>query len=282
LLQSVFLNPKSIFFVPFLVSGIFITLFWLKVSERKSLKQSLKLLFAPEVWLTRQAAIDLSFSFLILVVVSKGLVPLESFIFSAIGPIETFLGAPATRIFTLNLSPNVESILVTLIAMLAYDFASYFTHRWMHTNPVLWRIHAFHHSAETLTFFTTYRQHLLEPVLLTVTRTSAVVLSLVLFHYFFATNAHVITVIGLGLGFFIYMFTVNLHHSPIPVRYPHFLRKILVSPHVHHLHHSADALYSGKNYGVIFSFWDIWFKTYADLHSEQNHHKRPQFYLKYQ
>jgi sterol desaturase/sphingolipid hydroxylase (fatty acid hydroxylase superfamily) len=264
LLRSIFFNASSIFFLPFLASGILITIFWLRFSYRKNFKQSVLLLFTPKIWLTKNTAIDLFFSLFILLVLTRIIDPLEAYVFDSAQKLEGFLNAPPTALFVFRLNPVVEGVLATLIAMLAYDFASYAMHRLMHSNSILWRIHAFHHSAPNLTFFTTYRQHPLEPILLAIARSVATALSLVVFHYFFPAQTQVITVLGLGAGFFLYMFTVNLHHSPIPVTYPRLLRTILISPHVHHLHHSAETRHNGKNYGVVFSFWDRWLKTYHD------------------
>jgi sterol desaturase/sphingolipid hydroxylase (fatty acid hydroxylase superfamily) len=285
-IQSIFLDASSIFFLPFLASGILITLFWLKFSQRKTLTQALSLLFDSKVWLTRHAAIDLILSFFMLLGLSKIILPLQNWVFEIVQRLEGLLGAPPAILPVFRFNPVIEGILATLIAMLAYDFASYATHRLMHSNPLLWRIHAFHHSAENLTFFTTYRQHPLEPVILAIARTVAATLSLVIFHYFFPSQTPVITVFGLGAGFFAYMFTVNLHHSPIPVSYPLFLRKVFISPHVHHLHHSADLRHHGKNYGVVFSFWDRWLKTYHDenvglnqIHFSATNHRRPSVIL---
>jgi sterol desaturase/sphingolipid hydroxylase (fatty acid hydroxylase superfamily) len=251
-IDAIFLNPKSIFFPPFLVSGIVITLVWLRVSQRIDLKQSLAQLFSPRVWLTRQAALDLVCSIVMLVVFLKVTVKLESYVFKTVGPSQSGSGSFA------------EAVLATVTTMLAYDFASYAMHRLMHHWPWLWRVHSFHHSAPSLNFFTTYRQHPIEPVLLALARSFAAASSLAVLHFVFSVHTQVITIYGLGAGFFLYMFTVNLHHSPVPVSYPRLVRKVLISPHVHHLHHSCADHHQGINYGVVFSIWDHLFGTYLD------------------
>ena len=201
--------------------------------------------------------VDFTCTLVMLLFLSKFLFQLQE---RVIGAIENLF--PSWDL--ISLPPLAEGILITILSMLAYDFATYVMHRMMHHNPLLWRIHAFHHSAKTLTFFTTFRQHPLEPVLLALARSTAVGLCLALFHCFFSAGAQVITIMGLGAGFFLYMLTVNLHHSPVAVRYPAMMRKILISPHTHHLHHSLDRQRDNKNYGVIFSVWDRWCKTYQE------------------
>jgi sterol desaturase/sphingolipid hydroxylase (fatty acid hydroxylase superfamily) len=148
--------------------------------------------------------------------------------------------------------------------MLCIDFTSYIIHRFMHSQPWLWHVHSVHHSAKVLTPLTTYRQHPLEPLILNVCRAGAAGLGLVFFRAFFPNETPVFTLYGLGAGFFVYMFTVNLHHSMIPVSYPKVLRRIFVSPHLHHLHHSKNEKHFNCNYGVVFSVWDQIFGTYQD------------------
>lgn len=260
-LSSLFLDPGSIFFIPFLLCAVLFTLVWLNVAQKKNLRESLKLLFASESWLTRDAAIDALCSLFMVLVVMKLVWPMQDWIVERVTHLELWKPFSGR---TPGLNPVAGSLIATAIAMLAYDFGSYSMHRFMHRFDWLWRIHSFHHSARKLNFFTTYRQHLLEPVLLALARSTCSGLALMAFFLIFPSHAQVVTIFGLGAGFFVYMLTVNLHHSPIPVHYPPLLRKLFVSPHVHHIHHSLDPRHAGRNYGVIFSLWDIWFKTYHD------------------
>ncbi len=256
--SSVFLNPNSIFFLPYLFSGILITILWLRLSRGTGIRASLQILFDPDVWWTRQTAVDLFCSLFVLLVISRVTARLDEMIFG----VANSIGSRTLGLPEFHLPPVIEGILLTIVVMIAYDFSSYGMHRLMHQVPILWRVHGFHHSAEKLSFLTTYRQHPLEPVILGMARSCAAALSIIAFHCIFPAGAQVITVLGLGAGFFLYMFTVNLHHSSVPIRYPGVLRRILISPHVHHWHHSADK--QNINYGVIFSFWDRWFGTYFE------------------
>jgi sterol desaturase/sphingolipid hydroxylase (fatty acid hydroxylase superfamily) len=158
----------------------------------------------------------------------------------------------------------VEGMLATLVTMLAIDFSSYTMHRLLHRVGPLWRLHAVHHAATCLTPFTTYRQHPLEPLLLNGARAVAAAIGLAMFHWVFVQRTPVVTIYGLGAGFFAYMFTVNLHHAPVPLRYPRWLRYALISPHVHHLHHSTDVQHRHCNFGVVFSVWDRAFGSYFE------------------
>ena len=154
--------------------------------------------------------------------------------------------------------------MATIVTMVAIDFSSYLAHRAMHHVPFLWNVHSIHHSARHLTPLTTYRQHPIEPLFLNACRGFAAALGLAFFHAVFINATPVITVYGLGAGFFIYMFTTNLHHCTVPVRYPQWLRYFVVSPHIHQIHHSSDVRHHGRNFGVVFSIWDRIFGTYLD------------------
>jgi sterol desaturase/sphingolipid hydroxylase (fatty acid hydroxylase superfamily) len=153
---------------------------------------------------------------------------------------------------------------VTALTMLAIDLAGYGLHRAFHGLPQLWRIHRIHHQSRFLTPLATFRQHPLEPALLNGVRGLAAGLTLGLLHSFLPNCTPVWTIAGMGAGFFAYMFTVNLHHAPIPVRFPRLLSAVLISPHIHHLHHSRAQGHHGKNFGVVFSFWDRVFGSYLD------------------
>jgi sterol desaturase/sphingolipid hydroxylase (fatty acid hydroxylase superfamily) len=162
------------------------------------------------------------------------------------------------------LNHGLEALLATLVTMLAIDVAAYGMHRALHELPGLWWIHELHHQAQYLSPFSTLRQHPLEPFLLNGARGLAAGFALGGLHLLLPNETPIWTIAGMGPGFFLYMFTVNLHHAPLPVRYPRWMRSILVSPHIHHIHHSKAPEHHGKNFGVIFSFWDRWFGTYWD------------------
>ena len=168
------------------------------------------------------------------------------------------------EVLTLEAPPWLEAGLAMLVTMLAIDCAAYCLHRAMHAVPALWRLHKVHHSAAFLTPFSAFRQHPLEPLLLKGVRGLAAGIALGLLHAFFPQCTPVWAFSGMGFGFFLYMFTVNLHHAPIPVCYPRILRSWLISPHIHHLHHSQAQRHHDKNFGVVFSLWDQMFSSYLD------------------
>ncbi len=254
-------EANTIFYPPYLLSAFLISLIWLKSNTELTWRDSFRFYFKKEIWLNRGALLDLIFCLFIILLMRRLLSPLEDWIFfNQLKFLTKWLGPP----WTFKLPAFYESLLATLITMIAIDFSTYLIHRLMHSNRLLWSTHKFHHGLKSLNFMSAHRQNPFEFIILNIARTLFAALALSLFHWFFPSNNPVITVQGIGAGFFIYMFTVNLHHSHIPVRYPKYVRFILISPHIHQLHHSKDPKHFGKNYGVVFSIWDRIFGTYLD------------------
>jgi sterol desaturase/sphingolipid hydroxylase (fatty acid hydroxylase superfamily) len=74
-----------------------------------------------------------------------------------------------------------------------------------------------------------------------------------------------VSIEGVGAGFFVFSFTNNLLHSHVPVRYPRWLRAWVLSPHIHHVHHSRVAAHRDRNFGALFPYWDRACGTYLDV-----------------
>lgn len=140
-----------------------------------------------------------------------------------------------------------------LLAVLVFEFIAYWFHRALHTIPWLWRIHAVHHSDTELDFTTTYRNH---PVELYV-------------------NAPLTIPIILLLGFPVAVVTAYqlikttvsvIAHSniKIPQRVDRVIRKIIITPDYHRLHHCSDAKYTDSNFCAAFPLYDYLFGTASD------------------
>jgi sterol desaturase/sphingolipid hydroxylase (fatty acid hydroxylase superfamily) len=52
-----------------------------------------------------------------------------------------------------------------VVFWLVSDVLSYWVHRWQHNNVFLWSFHSVHHSQTCVTFATTYRQHIVDPLI---------------------------------------------------------------------------------------------------------------------
>ena len=125
------------------------------------------------------------------------------------------------------------------------DFVQYWIHRAYHTIPALWRIHAVHHSSETLDWLAGPRLHVIETVSMR---------SLVLVPIFL-------------LGFerpalYAYLVFVSFHaefiHANIKWRFG-WLDHVVTTPRAHHWHHAVRP--ADKNFAVHVPWLDRLFGT---------------------
>ena len=48
----------------------------------------------------------------------------------------------------------------------------------------------------------------------------------------------------------------HLRHSHVALPFPHWLSHVLVSPHMHQVHHSVEERHHDRNYATVFALWD--------------------------
>ena len=134
-----------------------------------------------------------------------------------------------------------------LLCILVADLAQYWTHRAYHEVPVLWRLHAVHHSVKTMDWLAGSRQHILE---LIATRVCVLAPLYVLGFSEGVMNAYIIVV-----GFQAVFNHANVHLPWGPLRY------VLVTPDFHHWHHASDDEAIDRNYAAHYAFLDYLFGT---------------------
>ena len=137
----------------------------------------------------------------------------------------------------------VALFLIVLVA----DLVQYWTHRAYHEVPLLWRLHAVHHSVKSMDWLAGSRQHILE---LIITRTLVLAPIYVLGFSKEVIDAYII-VVG---------FQAVFNHANVSVRLGP-LRYVIVTPNFHHWHHSQDNEAIDKNYAAHFAFLDYAFGT---------------------
>jgi len=142
-----------------------------------------------------------------------------------------------------NLNFWVALFLIVLVA----DLVQYATHRGYHEVPVLWRLHAVHHSVKSMDWLAGSRQHILE---LIITRTLVLAPIYVLGFSKEVIDAYII-IVG---------FQAVFNHANVSVRLGP-LRYLIVTPNFHHWHHSQDDVAIDKNYAAHFAFIDYAFGT---------------------
>lgn len=169
----------------------------------------------------------------------------------------TSVGALSAAAFAEDFNIGLLNLLVLpfwlrcLIAVVCMDLIIYFQHRMFHFVPALWRVHGVHHADTDLDFSSGLRFHPLEILVSAIIKTVSVLL------------------LGIPvLAILIFEIILNLaalfNHSNIyiPKRIDRKLRRILVTPDMHRVHHSVAPIEINRNFGFCLSCWDQWFGSY--------------------
>ncbi len=143
--------------------------------------------------------------------------------------------------------------IASVLSFVTISFMMYLFHLSMHKIPLFWRLHQVHHSDVELDVTTAFRNHPIAIILI------AVILNTVTFMFgFVAETILVYTTL---------IFLLDLcHHSSIiwPAWLDTRLRQIIITPYLHHLHHSDYQPETDSNYSVDLCLWDKLFGTYLD------------------
>ncbi len=133
------------------------------------------------------------------------------------------------------------------LIILVADLVQYWNHRAYHEVPLLWRLHAVHHSVKSMDWMAGSRQHLLEVIL-----TRTLVLAPI---YVLGFSKEVIDAYIVIVGF-----QAVFNHANVSVRLGP-LRYLIVTPNFHHWHHAQDDEAIDRNYAAHFAFLDHLFGT---------------------
>lgn len=158
---------------------------------------------------------------------------------------------------SLSLPIAVEIVCVVLIM----DFAIWLQHLITHKVPVLWRLHRVHHADVDMDVTTAIRFHPVEIALSMLLKIGLV--------YLLGPAAIAVVLFEIILNG-----TAMFNHSnlALPVWLDRLLRKILVTPDMHRVHHSVHRNEHDSNYGFSLSIWDRIFGTYI-AQPEDGHDK---------
>lgn len=135
-----------------------------------------------------------------------------------------------------------------LLMILSADFLRYWLHRYSHEWPLLWRLHAVHHSPHKLYWVNVARFHPIEKAL----------------QYLFDALPFIVLGIAeevLALYFVFYSINGFFQHCNIKLRLG-VLNYIISGPELHRWHHSMVARESNQNYGNNLIVWDLLFGTW--------------------
>ena len=185
---------------------------------------------------------------LLLVVTSRAAVWLLALII-AVPAVALWADAQGFGLFNIFELPLWAEVLASFILL---DFAMWLQHLLTHKVPFLWRLHKVHHADPDLDVSTAIRFHPGEIVFSVLWKAGWVLL--------LGVSAPVIVAFELWL-----VANAIFNHGNIylPRGLDRFLRRFLVTPDMHLIHHSVLVPEQHSNYGFALTVWDRLFGTYA-------------------
>jgi sterol desaturase/sphingolipid hydroxylase (fatty acid hydroxylase superfamily) len=137
-----------------------------------------------------------------------------------------------------------------VLGLVLLDLWMYVWHRANHAIPLLWRFHRMHHSDRRVDVTTATRFHLGEHVGASLLRLGLIPLAGLDVWQLLAYDTLVLAV-------------TQFHHADISIgRLDAWLRWVIVTPHMHKVHHSDWAPETNSNYATVFSIWDRLFGSF--------------------
>ena len=145
--------------------------------------------------------------------------------------------------------------LFVVLGVLFLDFIGAYVAHWVeHRVKPLWMVHLVHHSDHYVDTTTANRHHPLE---------SLVRFAFTLLGVFVLGTP--IGVVMLYQSLSVVLSQFNHANIQLPTRLDTILSYVLVTPHMHKVHHHYVLPYTDSNYGNIFSIWDRLLGTYKNL-----------------
>ena len=146
---------------------------------------------------------------------------------------------------------HVPHPLAILLSVLALDLAIYLQHLMFHAVPLFWRLHRVHHADLDFDVTTGARFHPIE-IGLSMLIKFAVILAL-------GPPAVAVLVFEMLLNA-----SSMFNHGNVrfPAAIDRVLRRVVVTPDMHRVHHSIDPRETNSNFGFSLPWWDRLFGTY--------------------
>lgn len=181
------------------------------------------------------------------------LVALNSVVIALVMPIAAFQAAVIASehqwgLFQLMSWPDWLNVLLSIILL---DFIIYVQHVIFHRTPVLWQLHRMHHADLDIDVTTGARFHPIEILISMVIKIGAV----------FMLGVSPIAIVMFEI---ILNASAMFNHSNAKLALPvdAWLRKAIVTPDMHRVHHSVIPRETHSNFGFFLSVWDRMFSTY--------------------
>ena len=138
-----------------------------------------------------------------------------------------------------------------VLGMIVVDLANYAKHRLFHAMPLLWRFHRIHHSDLDVDCGTAIRHHPVE-VLAGLGFDLAIIWA-----FGIPPLAVLLAAILTGIAS-----VFNHGNVPLPEPVDRVLRRIVVTPDMHRVHHSMNGVEGNSNFAMLLPYWDHLFATY--------------------
>jgi sterol desaturase/sphingolipid hydroxylase (fatty acid hydroxylase superfamily) len=137
-----------------------------------------------------------------------------------------------------------------IVFLIVIDFFSYWVHRFAHTIPSIWKIHKLHHGVTYMNPLAAFRHSFLWQI----------------YNYTFMGVVGSLLSIDLDIRIMVIFLTLAVdifQHSNVSIKIPYYLNYLFILPRNHNFHHSKENfLVKGQNFGLVFSCWDIIFKSF--------------------
>jgi sterol desaturase/sphingolipid hydroxylase (fatty acid hydroxylase superfamily) len=145
-------------------------------------------------------------------------------------------------------APYLLRFLVTIVFL---DFMIYIQHVLSHALPIFWRLHMVHHTDLDFDVTTAARFHPLEIIISLVYKLALIVV----------TGAEPVAVLAFEI---ILNGAAQFNHSNlnIPAGLDSVLRRFIITPDFHRVHHSVKIVETNSNYGFFVPYWDYLRGTY--------------------
>jgi sterol desaturase/sphingolipid hydroxylase (fatty acid hydroxylase superfamily) len=184
-----------------------------------------------------------------------GVVAVSTVLARIVFPVAPMALATTLRGQGLGIFPSLGLPLATeiVLGVLILDLAMYVQHRVFHAWRPLWRVHRMHHADTFFDFSTGVRFHPVE-ILISMAFKLALVALL-------APPPLAVLIFEIVLNS-----AAMFNHANIflPLPADRIVRRVLVTPDMHRIHHSTDGREMNRNFGFCFPWWDRLFSTYQD------------------
>ncbi len=146
---------------------------------------------------------------------------------------------------------NIAFIPGLMLSVVLFDVSIYWQHQLFHWVPFLWGFHRVHHADRDFDVTTGIRFHPLEMVLSVLFKLAVVLL--------IGASPEAVLLFEIMLNLSAMFSHANIR---IPERLENIIRKVIVTPQMHRIHHSALETEMNKNFGFCLSVWDRVFGSY--------------------